>query len=367
MKVLRPILQIVPRLSQEHEGVGDYARTLADRLREKHDLETTFVAASPAEMETAQGSSSRSPLREFARQPALREQATIILHYVNYGYHPRGIPFWLPSVLRELKVSGRLLTIFHELYALGSWRQSAFWLRPLQMRIARRVARLSESAIVSNEVSRDQLQRLAPALRIITQPVFSNFGEPQLAPAEISERDPHRWAICGGSELIERSFRSFLEVAPRLDSWCAPRELFLIGGAENPMLREIASQQQTFRTYFHPQVSKNAASEILSKCTFGWIDYFVRPNESIGAILKSTALAAFSAHGVITVSPSFGGSIGVGRDRLPGPFFISIRGNKLPSESERREVALSIYDWYQRNSSSTQLAATVAAALNDPL
>jgi hypothetical protein len=42
------------------------------------------------------------------------------------------------------------VTVFHELYAVGSWRQSAFWLRPVQMHIAQRVAGLSAISIVSN-------------------------------------------------------------------------------------------------------------------------------------------------------------------------------------------------------------------------
>jgi hypothetical protein len=101
---------------------------------------------------------SAPPLRRFEPNP----HDAILLHYVNYGYDPRGIPLWLPRVLRYLKSSRPLLTIFHELYARGSWRQSAFWLRPLQMWLARSIARLSDRAMVSSELSRDQLLQLAP-------------------------------------------------------------------------------------------------------------------------------------------------------------------------------------------------------------
>ena len=363
MKEVRPILQVLPRLPGKPDGVGDYARTLADRLREHHNLETTFVAAKAPDLEATVSFPGHFPFREFARRP-LERQAAIILHYVNYGYGRRGIPLWLPSALRRLKSAGPLLTIFHELYALGSWRRSAFWLRPLQIRIARQVAELSESAVVSNEVSCNRLKELAPRLRTIIHPVISNLGEPKLAETLIATRDPHRWAIFGGNDLIERSLRSFSKVLPQIDSWCAPRELYLIGGTENPSWRRLAEEQHSFKTHFYPEVSAAMASEILGKCAFGWIDYFVRADEPIAAILKSSAFAALCAHGLIGVTPSTSGSIGLGSDRLPGPFFLAPMEKKLPSESEWKQVAAEIHSWYQRNASSDHLAATVATALD---
>jgi hypothetical protein len=335
------------------------------RLRESHGLETIFVAAATsAATETAEGFPVRSPLRAVAS--GLRPEmpaSPIILHYVNYGYDRRGVPLRLPRLLRELTTPGRLLTIFHELYALGSIRQSAFWLRPLQKQIARSVAGLSQSAVVSSEVSRDLLRDLAPGTRIIVHPVLSNFGEPDLSPGEIAERDPHRWIICGRSDLIERSLRSFLERAGQIDPACAPRELFVVGGAENSTTRRILEQQRNLQTHYYPEVEANAASMILASCAFAWLDYFVRPDEPIPAILKSSSFAAFCAHGVIPVGPTSGAAVGLGPDRLPGPFFVSPAGQSLPSASERTAVAQSIYSWYQRNACSAHLAATIAIAL----
>ena len=87
-------------------------------------------------------------------------------------------------------------------------------------------------------------------------------------------------------------------------------------------------------------------------------------NEPIAAILKSSAFAALCAHGLIGVTPSTSGSIGLGSDRLPGPFFLAPMEKKLPSESEWKQVAAEIHSWYQRNASSDHLAATVATALD---
>ncbi len=358
----RSILQIVPQApGGGHDGVGDNAHTLASRLRAAHGLETTFVAASPSSRtETVAGFPVRSPLRSVARELRAGE---IILHYVNYGYDRRGIPLWLPRLLRDLKSSGKLLTIFHELYASGSWRQSAFWLRPLQMRIARQIAQISNVMLVSSEVSRVQLQRLAPGARIMVHPVLSNFGEPNLVPDEIAARDPHRWIICGRSELIERSLRSFLDCVERIDPAIAPRELFVVGGAESARTRASLSGLTKIATHYHPEVEAEAASEILASCAFAWLDYFVHPDVPLPAILKSSSFAAFCAHGVIPVTPHSGAPVALGTDRLPGPYFISATGQNLPTEAERAAVAQSIYAWYQRHACSSHLASTVAAAL----
>jgi hypothetical protein len=71
---------------------------------------------------------------------SLAQQCThVILHYVNYGYQTRGVPFALLRFARELRgqLRGQWVTTFHELYAWGPPWKSEFWLRPLQVKIAR--------------------------------------------------------------------------------------------------------------------------------------------------------------------------------------------------------------------------------------
>jgi hypothetical protein len=82
-------------------------------------------------------------------------------------------------------------------------------------------------------------------------------------------------------------------------------------------------------------------------------------------ILKSTAFAAFCAHGVIPVFPHGGSLIALRDDALPGPFFVAPSGRNLPLESERATAAQSIHSWYGRNASSGHLAATVVAAIRE--
>ena len=147
MKSPGAILQIVPRAPGNREGVGDYAWTLATGLRTR-GYETTFVAA-----HSADGSEILAPLARISDEEWRRHRASaIVLHYVNYGYHARGVPWSLPKKIERIHelTGARLITIFHELYASGSWRQSAFWLRPLQKHIARVLARRSAACFASS-------------------------------------------------------------------------------------------------------------------------------------------------------------------------------------------------------------------------
>ena len=364
----KTLFQIVPGSPIDYGGVGDYSRQLAHRLRELHGITSIFVSTAPIKSSrTADDFEVLSPLRAVLN--IINVPTALLLHYVNYGYNPHGVPVWLPSTLRRLQdtCGRRLVTVFHELYAAGTWPRSAFWLRPVQMHIARAVARLSAVSIVSNEVHQAQLKRLAPGAKVVVQPVTSNFGEPALSFAELGERDPHRWIICGGTELIGRSLTSFLQNAPLVPEAFSPRELFVVGGAEREEIYARLGGQQDIRTHYHPNVEASVAAKILSTCAFAWIDYFHQPGVPMATILKSTAFAAFCAHGVIPVFPHDGSPIHLRQDGLPGPFFVTGSGQNLPSEQERAPVAQSMHEWYRRNASSPRLAETVAAAVDPPV
>lgn len=357
------LLQIIPDAPNHRGGVGDYSRQLACRLQEVHGITSTFVSAAATKSSmTADGFKILSPLRDVSR--IIDSPSALLLHYVNYGYDPRGVPIWLPSLLCRLQkvCGGRLVTVFHELYATGSWRQSAFWLRPVQMHIARNIAGLSASSIVSSETQRAQLEWLAPGVSALVQPVASNFGEPSFSCAELVKRDPHRWIICGGTELIARSLISFQKNAPFVAAPYSPRELFIVGGAERKKIH-VKLGGHDIRTYYYPKIEAKTASAILSTCAFAWIDYFHQPGVPMATVLKSTTFAAFCAHGVIPVFPHSGSPIRLHEDRLPGPFFVTHSEQNLPSEMERALVAQSIYEWYCHNASSFHLAETVASAI----
>jgi hypothetical protein len=360
---LKTILQIVPRLPGGIDGVGDYALNLAAKLRDDYATETIFGVPGLYGASDARGFEA-FPLEQLTRANSARFSDTI-LHYVNYGYQKRGVPFGLLSVLAELRRHnrGRLVTVFHELYASGPPWTSAFWLRPLQRRIARSIARLADSCIVSSESMRVQLRQVAGEVAVSIHPVVSNFGEPVLQRPEITNRDPQRWVICGGNALIERSLQSFRAILSRIPASYAPRRLFLIGGRESSAVRALIVDLADIEIDYHPEIGVSDASQILGRCCFAWMDYFRHQGVPTEVILKSSAFAAMCAHGVIPIFPERGLEISVGGERLPGPFFVGEKISELPATDDRAAIAAKFYDWYHNHASSEHLAHGIAAAV----
>lgn len=284
----------------------------------------------------------------------------IILHYVNYGYQKRGVPFRLLSVLRRLS-RWRMLTIFHELYASGPPWQSAFWLKPLQVHIARSITHLSRACIVSTDLALKQLKALMPTAEVTLCPVFSGLGEPLLSEDQLINRSPHRWVICGGTTLVQRSLHSFREFIDKFPERYRPEELFVIGGEENREVRNILAGLSHLQTEYCPRISSTEASKILSSCSFNWLDYFPRAGVPTGILLKSSAFAAACAHGVITILPQSASAISVPAGEVPGPY--SVNGlSDLPLD--RQKIAVELYRWYQRCAASEHLAREIGKMLN---
>ena len=340
--------------------MGDYALTLAAKLRDEFGCATVF--ATP-EM------SSTTRTRDFQVRPlghlsSGQQFDRIVLHYVNYGYQKRGVPFGLLSILRRLREQqrGKLVAIFHELYASGPAWGSAFWLQPLQIHLAKSFARLSDECIVSSENFLSELRRLVPNARVHLHPVPSGLEEPSLSPGQIANRDPHQWVIIGGTILAERSLRSLRENLAHIPNSIAPRTLFVIGGHENAATRSLLGKLPV-ESHYRPQIPGAGASEILRTCSFTWFNYFHRPDVAFSMILKSSAYGAACAHAVIPIFPHRGTAISIAGDRLPGPFFIETHTREIPSVDDRPEIAAKIYEWYRRYVSSEHLAETIAVAL----
>ncbi|HSV64104.1 MAG TPA: hypothetical protein VLH83_12230, partial [Chthoniobacterales bacterium] len=146
------VLQIVPQLPGSFDGVGDYALNLARALSADHGIITTFLVAAKTSATSKEGYAVISGLDCDASAELARTHDHVILHYVNYGYQSRGVPFLLRNFVKQLRhqLRGRWITMFHELYASGPPWKSAFWLRPFQVRIAHEMIDASSSCVVSN-------------------------------------------------------------------------------------------------------------------------------------------------------------------------------------------------------------------------
>jgi hypothetical protein len=347
------LLQIVPKFPGGLDGVGDYAWNLAHSLHQRARVESIFAARE-------EPPATPPPPFNHLRLPddlSGSNYDAAILHYVNYGFDPGGLPRWLPQVLCDVrkKISGKYLVIFHELFASGPpWRR-AFWSQGEQKKIASEIANAADECVVSNPVSAGQLRQLCPSRPIAVQPTPSTLGEPEIDLAALKTRDPHRWVICGGTALLERSLRSFVGRINRVPVSARPRELFLLGGIRNARIPPFAARLADLKTTYLPEIAAAEASRILSVCSYGWIDYF---GDRSAAILKSSSFAALCAHAVVPVFPGRGQRLAVSEDPLP-----PVLGPDLLQAHERAEIAERIYRWYHRHASLARLTERICNLL----
>jgi hypothetical protein len=358
------VLQIVPHLPGTFDGVGDYALNLARALSADHGITTTFLVAGKTSATSKDGYAVISGLNAAESPELAQAHEHVILHYVNYGYQARGIPFLLRSFVKQLRrhLRGRWVTTFHELYASGPPWKSAFWLRPLQVSIARDMIDAATSCIVSNPPIEEAIRAYDSQKKILTVPVMSNFGEPELT--GFGSASPRRWAICGGTALIARSLRSFEQLQPLIPPAFAPDHLDIVGGRQDVSIRATVERiKGRLSVHHNAEVTVDLASEILRESSFGFLDYFGTGKAWPGMVLKSTAFAAFCAHGVIPIVSHREESIAVNGDALPGPYHLTHNAAHFPQPAELPGLRRRYYDWYRAHASSREAARVYAGAL----
>lgn len=354
------VLQIVPHLPGTMDGVGDYALNVARRLSADHALHTNFLVAGGTSATTKDGFDIISGLDlNRARGPT-----HVILHYANYGYQARGVPFALRSFVRQLRsqLRGRWITAFHELYASGAPWQSAFWLRPFQVRIAREMMDASTSCVVSNAPIADAIRAHDASKPLHLVPVMSNFGEPELA--SFRSASAKRWVVCGGTALIARSLRLFERLLLRIPLAFAPEHLDVIGGRSDVSIMSALDRlKMQMRVHHYPEVGVHLATELLREAAFGFIDYFGSGQMWPGMVLKSGVFAACCAHGIVPVLSHREEPIAIDGDALPGPYFLKEDAVALPAPGELPDVRRRYYEWYQAHAHSSKAAQVYAKAL----
>jgi hypothetical protein len=145
------IVQIVPSLPPQLEGVGEYAMNLALRLRKSQGIETQFIVCDPAwtgphRMEgfVVRRLKFQSEAGIWSLLASAKEKhAIVLLHYIGHGYHRHGIPLWLYRGLGSWLAEGaggtsasqkQLATVFHELWkpSIKPWKKEFYLQKPQQ-------------------------------------------------------------------------------------------------------------------------------------------------------------------------------------------------------------------------------------------
>ncbi|MBE7495688.1 MAG: hypothetical protein HS117_12120 [Verrucomicrobiaceae bacterium] len=343
------ILQILPRVPPAVCGIADYAWGIARGLRDQHDIHSRFLSAGTSWTEPA--GTPEFPVNRLAMlsTPALVELVkastddtqALVLHLSPYGFQKRAVPFWLASAWRQiarLPKRPRMITMFHELYATGSVRSSAFWLQPLQKQVLRVVARASDALRTNRQPYADWLLGIrglrAPEVEVM--PVYSNFGEPETLPSW-QEREPSMamfaWGIHSGESLEE--------TVARAAACC--RKFGMTGLHLLGCKQDLDDSSLGVKITRHGFLEAAAISRLLLSCRMAYTAY---SPEHFG---KSTLVAAFAAHGLALVTQ---GRTPVLPDGLREGVEL-LHERTLPGtvrSSELETIARSLRSWYDTHS-----------------
>jgi hypothetical protein len=297
------IVQVVPVLPPPMEGLGGYALALGEALASRHGIASTYLVCAPDwQKNTAASDEVHRVDRRGAREivSSLGELAgaqggqapAVVLHYVNYGYQKRGCPTWLIRGLgrwRGAHPEARLVTVFHEVWALGPPWRSSFWVFPVQWALARRALALSDSAITSLACYVGRLGGDGAARKVTVMPVFSTVGEPRSV-ARLAGRDK-AVVVFGGAGTRDRAYSLYRR---QLEACCTRLEAEVVFDV-GPSLDSLPERVACARVQPLGMRAPGEVSTLLSRCLAGFAAY---PPHLLG---KSTVFAAYAAHGVLPV------------------------------------------------------------------
>lgn len=305
------LMQLVARFRPDVDGVGEFALRLADVLWDDHRLPSDFLVCNPPHPGASlampgnfphtvthlDGAGSARMAAALDRLAGMSAAPHILLvHYASYGYSRHGTPIWLAKVLeRFVRGGGRVLTVFHELWARGRFPSRTFFTSELQRRIFRRVLALSQAAFTSSEEYVAIAQQENPRRRPVTLVgICSNAGEPEY-PRPLAQR-ARRLAVFGRFTTRKRLYALHLATLERLARHLGIEEIADIGEVEDPAWMEknvFARLGPQIRIY--GMLPVDAVSRLLEDSIAGAVSY------SHLLLGKSGVVAAYQAHAMAIV------------------------------------------------------------------
>lgn len=347
------LIQIVPR---GQGGVRDYLECLKSQWTQA-GIESHVIELSQASANTQNLLDRMLSLADAGAQPNAQSTFSLLIHFSGYGYERRGLCFWL---LREVERAQarlgdrlRVVTMFHELFASGPPWGSAFWLSPLQARIARKLARMSDAIWTNTELHGRWLREQVGALTPITvQPVFSNVGEPA-PPTPLSGREPS--LVVFGSTSTRRRALAALSRHVGVLKRLGISEILEVGSGQPTPWATVGLGLR-----FLGRLEQADLGSLLGRSAYGLIEY---PPRYLG---KSGVFAAYCAYGCVVLNAADTADDCDGLQA--GLHFVNLsRSASIANDGHAREaMSRAAHAWYEAHSLSRQAEAFAASCVVPP-
>lgn len=293
------ILQIVPRMFPDVDGVGDYALKLARGLCDRNQIHSDFLVFRPSPQLQPQVDGFEVHRLDHHTVQGLVDQvpeniSTIFIQYSNYPYLLGKIdaPMWLVHGLMLLKQRGkRIVVMFHELPTLR-YRQIRCP-NLLQRRVSRGLAAVADEVVTNNTAFQRTLTQWTQS-PVHCVPNFSTIGEPStVTPLWARTRS----LVVFGSSDRTRVYRNNTETLNHICQTLGIDTLYDVGRPVNWEHQALAAK--VVKTGF---LSAPEVSALMAQSLAGVFDYRRFPQN----LAKSTVYAAYCAHGLLPICNGHG-------------------------------------------------------------
>lgn len=296
-------------------------------------------------------------LADNSVRPDSQSTFSLLIHFSGYGYERRGLCFWLLREVERAKARLgrrlRVVTMFHELFASGPLWGSAFWLSPLQARVARKLACLSDAIWTNTELHGRWLrEQVGPLTPITVQPVFSNVGEPEHR-ALASGREPSM-VVFGSPSTRRRALAALPRYAEALGRQ-GISEILEVGSGE-----AVPWTAAGLKVRFLGRMEKPDLRALLERTAYGLIEY---PPKYLG---KSGVFAAYCAYGCVALNAADAADDCDGL--RAGLHFVNLsRSASIANDVHARDaMSRAAHAWYEAHSLSRQAEAFAASCVVPP-
>lgn len=321
------LCHIVPSIPPEFNGLGDYCYQLWKHWPEPASWEILTTRIPDGAREHWPGAKIESFERSaegLSAKLSVIGARTVVLHYVGYAYAKRGAPVWLPRVLSDWKrrTGGRLVVMFHELFATGPPWSSAFWLLPAQMGVAQMLASVADRWITSCPSYMRSLERylraeMSKGTMIPIGSTIDPVAEPAWGRAWPTEHGGKLKIVNFGMPVTRlRTLRVHRNLLKSLVDHGLVENVLLTGKSDSPgavldetnvTLQAAGCANLTTRAF---DLSTPELSRLLLDQHLGLI------HNPYATLTKSTVYAAYCTHGLLSVVPPERGT-------QPGPYVIN--------------------------------------------
>lgn len=290
----KSLFHISPSLPPTVNGLGDYAKILGQKIfDETGQFPPVFVVPAADEIRrVADNATVIHVQRSAASVQRILERyhaQTVCLHFSGYGYARWGLCWWLVDGLTRWKKRDpkrRLLTVFHEVFAHGKLWRSSMFTSPLQVRIAKSLASITDGALTTSEAAASVLAEWMPTRPVAPISVFSNVGEVD-SPPDLAGRE-NAAVVFGQAERREAVYRA-LTASPDVLSRLMRIGIDVINDV-GPSI-DVPERIAGIRVDARGILASSQIADLLLSARIGLVSY------NLDYISKSGIVAAYAAHG----------------------------------------------------------------------